>query len=54
MYKCPHCSSVQTERVRRAVWMRLFPSMIRVWCRGCERNSTMFARDHHHRRVIDL
>lgn len=54
MYKCPHCSSTATERVRRAGWMRLFPGMIRVYCSGCERNSTMFARDRHHRRLIDL
>ena len=54
MNKCPNCSSLQTERIRRAVWMRLFPSMIRVYCRSCERNSTMFARNLHHRRRIDL
>ncbi len=54
MVKCPNCSSVETERIRRSAWMRLFPTMIRIHCRGCERDSTMFARDPHHRRLIDL
>ena len=54
MYQCPHCSSIETERVRRAVWMSLFPRMIRVFCRSCERLSTMFTSHRPHRKLIDL
>jgi hypothetical protein len=44
MQKCPHCHSQDTERVRRDLWMRLIPNLVKLHCRSCDRTGMKFAK----------
>jgi ribosomal protein L37AE/L43A len=44
MQKCPHCQSQDTERVRRDLWMRFVPNLVKLHCRNCDRTGLKFAK----------